>query len=194
VGEGFPTLADLRTRVESDLREALEQEAEHQYHDEVIGKLVEQASIEYPPVLVEREVDRLLRDQSSAGQPASRGGPTAREQLERYLQRVGRSEEDMRAELRPIAEQRVLRSLVLSQVAEAEDIHVEDAEIQEEIDRLTSGVSEQAEQIRSLFSTDAARESLRRSLTTKKTLDRLVSIASGEGETEAEQASATQDG
>jgi FKBP-type peptidyl-prolyl cis-trans isomerase (trigger factor) len=81
----------------------------------------------------------------------------------------------------------------LSQVAEAEDIHVEDAEIQEEIDRLTSGVSEQAEQIRSLFSTDAARESLRRSLTTKKTLDRLVAIASGEGETEAEQAR-TQDG
>jgi len=195
VGESFPTLADLHTRVESDLREALEQEAEHHYHDEVIGKLVALASIEYPPVLVEREVDRLLRDQSSAGQPSARGGPTAREQLERYLQRMGRSEEDVRAEMRPIAEQRVLRSLVLSQVAEAEDIHVEDPEIQEELDRLTSGVSEQADEIRRLFSTDAAKESLRRSLTTKKTLDRLVVIASGDGaETEEEQASATQDG
>ena len=194
VGEGFPSLQDLRARVEDDLRQALEQEAEHQYHDQVIAALVERAQVDYPPILIEREVDRILRDQSGAGQPAGPRAPAAREQLERYLQRLGRSEEDVRAELRPIAEQRVLRSLVLSQVAEAEDIHVDDPEIEAEIDRLVSGVSDKADEVRRLFSSESAKESMRRSLATKKTLERLVAIASGEGPPDEAQASATQDG
>ena len=61
VGEGFADLAALRSRVEEDLREALEQEAEHRYHDQILEELVERAQIEYPPVLVERETERLLR-------------------------------------------------------------------------------------------------------------------------------------
>jgi trigger factor len=195
VGEGFASLADLRKRVEADLRQGLEQEAEHQYHDEVIAALVERAKIEYPPILVEREVDRLLRDQSGIGQTAAnRGSPNTQEQLERYLQRMGRSEEEMRAELRPVAEQRVLRSLVLSQVAEAEDIHVDDPEIEAEIDRLVAGVTDQADEVRRLFSSDSAKESMRRSLATRKTLERLVAIASGEEAPDEAQVSATQDG
>lgn len=195
VGEGFAGLDELRARLESDLLQAQEQEAEHEYHDKAIAALVDGASLEYPPVMVEREVDRLLRDQSGVGQiAAGKGAGGTREQLERYLERIGRSEEDVRAELRPIAEQRVLRSLVLSQLAEAEDILVDDSEIEAEIDRLTSGAGDQADEVRRLFSSDNTKESLRRSLTTRKTLDRLVAIASGDGAPAESQASATQDG
>jgi len=194
VGEGFPNFEALRARVEEDLRRGLEEAAEHRYHDTILDELIDRAELDYPEVLVERELERLVRDQTGAPPPAAgRGRSTqadaaAEEALARYLRQVGKSEEELRSELRPIAVMRVRRSLVLSKVAEAEDILVSDSELQAEIDRLTSGAGNQTDEVRRLFSSDSAKESLRRTLLTRKTLERLVAFASGEaprGEPEA---------
>ena len=98
-----------------------------------------------------------------------------------------------------LEEQRIRRSLVLSEVTEAEDISVGDGEVEAEVERLSSGVGDQAEELRRLFSSEVAKENLRRSLTTKKTLDRLVEIASSDAgqppdEPEEAQASASRNG
>ncbi len=194
VGEGFDSLEALRTRVGDDLRQALEQEDEQRYRDEVMETLVERVRPEFPPILAEREVERLLQEQNNALQPKNAHG-NSREGLERYLQQAGKSEEELREELRPIAEARISRSLVLSEVTEAEHIAVTDAELEEEIDRLSSGAGEQADELRRLFSSDAAKENLRRSLTTKQTLARLVEIASSEEASPVEaEASASRNG
>lgn len=175
VGEGFPTLVALRERIASDLQRIEEEVGERRYHDQIISALLARAELDYPPVLVEREVDRLLQEQAG---PAQQG-----RDLERYLQRVGKSEEELRAELRPPAEERVRRSLVLSQVAEAENITVGDAEVEAEVERLVAGAGEQADEARRLFASEQGRDALRRSLLTRKTLERLVDIAStGEAE------------
>ena len=194
VGEGFDSLAALRTRVEDDLRQALEQEDEQRYRDEVLETLVKRVRPEFPPILAEREVERLLQEQNNALQPKNARG-NSREGLERYLQQAGKTEEELREELRPIAEARISRSLVLSEVTEAEHIAVTDAELEEEIDRLSSGAGEQADELRRLFSSEAAKENLRRSLTTKQTVERLVEIASSEEATPVEaEASASRNG
>ena len=181
-GEGFSDLAALRTRVEDDLRQALENDAKMRYQDKVLEELVERAEIEYPPVLVDREVERLLEEQSGIGQTkASQKARASREQLDRYLERAGKTEEELLVELRPVATERIRRSLVLSEVTEAEHIEVNDSEVEAEVGRMTSGVGDQADEVRRLFSNENAKESLRRSLLTKKTLERLVQIASADG-------------
>lgn len=198
VGEGFESLEALRTRVESDLREALEHEEEQRYKDEVLETLVDEVQPQFPPILSDRETERMLKEQLGAAQRGTRGG-NERENLEGYLQQIGKSEDELMAEMRPLAEARIRRSLVLSEVGEAEHIEVGDDEVETEIERLTSGVGEQADELRRLFSEEAAKENLRRSLTTKKTLDRLVEIASSDGaepadEQEEAQASASRNG
>ena len=200
VGEGFSDLTALRTRIEEDMRQALEAEAEHQYHDRILEALADRAQLDYPPILIDREVERLMREQSGGPpQVSGRSDPRRRTasagELERYLERVGKSEDELRAEMRPVAERRVRRSLVLSQVTEAEDIHVTDGEVEAEISRIASGVGEQGEEVRRLFSDESARESMRRSLLTKKTLERLAQIAATDGATSEEaQASAPGNG
>ena len=198
VGEGFDSLEALRTRVETDLRETLEQEEEQRYKDEVLEALVDQVQPQFPPVLIERETGRMVQEQLRQTQTKTRKGGD-RESLERYLQQVGKSEEELVEEIRPIAEARIRRSLVLSEVTDAEHIEVGDEEVDAEIDRITSGVGEQSEELRRLFSGEEAKENLRRSLTTKKTLDRLVEIASSDegtppDEPEEAQASASRTG
>ncbi len=183
VGEGFPDLAALRSRIEDDIRRALEVEAERRYHDEVLEALVDQAELEYPPVLVDRETESLLREQSGGSQAPGRSRTAPREDLERYLRQVGKSEDELREELRPVAEARIRRSLVLSELREAEHIDVTDDEVEAEVNRMASSVGDQSDDVRRLFSNDSAKESLRRSLMTTKTLKRLAQIASTDGAT-----------
>jgi trigger factor len=179
VGESFPSLAALRERVESDIRQFEEEEARHTYHDQVLSALEERATLEFPPVLVEREVERLLRDQTTSG-----GRGDAAGDMERYLRSQGKSEEELREELRPLALERVRRSLILTQVAEAENIDVSDAEIDQEVERLVSSAGPQSEGVRRFFAEAEGRDALKRRLLTRTTLDRLESIASGESEAE----------
>lgn len=177
VGEGFPTLEALKERLRSDLRARLEAQAEDKYRDAALTALVENAAkLEYPPVIVEREVNRFLEDQ------AHNSGM----ELDRYLELIKKTPEEVREELTPSATERVKRSLVLSQLSDDENIEVTEQDIDNEIDRLVSGASasdpEQIERYRAIFRSAEARASISRSLLTRKTLDRLTEITSG-GET-----------
>jgi len=185
VGEGFPSLAALRERIESDIRQAEEEAAVHRYHDQVLAALEERASLEFPPVLIERELDRLVRDEQAAAE-ARLGRTAGGRDVERYLRAQAKPEEEVRQELRPLAVERVRRSLILTEVAEAENISVSDAEIDQEVERLVSSAGPQAEELRRFFAGGDAREALRRRMLTRATLDRLVSIASEEQAADAE--------
>jgi trigger factor len=177
VGESFPSLAALRERIESDIRQMEEEVALHRYHDQVLAALEERATIEFPPVLVDRELERLVEEEQRAFSGASpRGG----RDLERQLRAQGKSEEELRQELRPLALERVRRSLILSEVAEAENISVSDDDIDQEVERLSSSAGPQAEEVRRFFAGADGRDALRRRLLTQRVLDRLVSIAAGE--------------
>jgi FKBP-type peptidyl-prolyl cis-trans isomerase (trigger factor) len=69
----------------------------------------------------------------------------------------------------------------LSQFAEAENITVEDSDIDAEIETMAGSAGEQADMLRQLFGSEEARDSLARTLHTRKTLARLVEITSQDG-------------
>ncbi len=185
VGEGFASLSALRERIESDIRQVEEEVALHRYHDQVLAAVEERSTLEFPPVLVEREVERLLRDEqmaSGTGPGRAAAGPD----VERYLRVHGKSEEELRQELRPLAVERVRRSLILTHVAEAENIDVSDAEIDQEVERIVSSAGPRAEEVRRFFADADSRDALRRRLLARRTLDCLVDIASSESAADGE--------
>jgi trigger factor len=123
-------------------------------------------------MLVDREIDRLLNEEA-------RNFPEGIAGLENYLKSLDKTMDGHREELHLIADRRVVRSLVLEKIAEAEKIEVDTSEIDEEIDKMVKDAGEKAEEIRNLFGLPQARESIKQSLITRKTVDRLVQIASG---------------
>lgn len=169
VGEGFTTLSLLRERLRADRRRQSEEAARRRDEERALDALVAQAKIEFPAVLLEREIDRMLSEQMAPGHD-----------LERQLQRLGKSEAERREELRPEATEKLRRSLVLTEFARREEITVTPEEIDAEIERMAADMPpEQAEQWRQLFGTESGREVVRRSLFTRKALDRLLEITSG---------------
>jgi len=176
IGEGFETLNALTDNVASNLRVMSEEGARRRHEEKVIDAVVELSRVEFPPILMEQEIDRLIAAQERELQ-------ASRISLEDYLKSRRKSQEELREELRPLASRQVARSLVLTKVAEAEKIAVTSEEIDEEVAAMAQGAGEQSEKLRKLFQSPAARQSLERVLITRKTVKQLVAIASGEAET-----------
>ncbi len=172
VGEGFPSLQALRQHLESGIRERLEGEAKEKYRDDALGELVKTTKeLEYPPVMLERETDHILRDEARA----------AGQDVDSYLESASggsKPMQEIREALRPTAEERVRRSLTLTALAEAEQLRVEPSEVDAEIERIVSSSGAQESQIRQLFDNPSGREAMERSLLTRKTMDRLIEIVS----------------
>jgi trigger factor len=172
VGEGFESLEALRMRLGDDLRERVEGQAEERFRDEAVKALTDGATkLEFPPVLIDREIERELQEQ------ARQVGHT----VESYLQLIKKTPQEIREDLAPAASERVKRSLALSEFAEAEGIEVEASDVDAEIEKLVSSAGEHAERMKQIFSNEEARASIERSLLTRNTIDRLAEIAGRDG-------------
>lgn len=170
VNEEFETLDALKDRIEADLTTQLEQAADAKLQSEAVDQMVERATLEYPRVYVEREIDSLVRENMGNNRQAYLD----------YLGRIGQSEEDFRETMRETAETRVQRSLVLSRMAEAEGIDVADEEIDAELDRIVEPAGEEAERLREIFDTTEGRATIRRNLLSERTLARIKEIVTVE--------------
>jgi len=164
------TLSSLRQKIDASLRLRAEEATRIDYEEKVVGAVTDQAQLEYPPVLVEMEISRLLDEQLRRWQMSG-------QDIEHYLSRTGKTEEELREELRPLAVERVTRSLVLSKVAEEESTEVSESEIDAEIENLTKDETENKDKIKEVFNTPQSRESIKRWLLTRNTVKRLVEIA-----------------
>ena len=142
------------------------------FEDQVVEAVIDCAQLEYPPVLVEAEINRLVDERTKYGQ---RGAQS----LEEYLRDVNKTEEELREELRPLAVKRGNWSLVLEKVAEEEKIEVDDSEVKAEIENLTKDAREGKDELEKLLNTSQSHESIKQRLIIRKTIQRLVEIAEG---------------
>ncbi len=174
VGE-YETLDALRADVHAKLLERKEQEAKDAAVDAALDALAEQANLEYPAIAVEHELDAMMQSVSNR---LSQKGFT----LEGYLYTTGKSLEQYREELRPQAETRLKRSLVLVQFAQAEGIQVGKADVEREVDHVSAQFGEQADAVKTALSEGEAFRSITNDLFSRKVLDHLLAIATGQVE------------
>lgn len=169
---GKEDLTSLREQIASNLKARAEERARLELEQKAVDAAVELSEVEYPPILVEREIGRLLSDEARNFTEGING-------LENYLRSLNKTIDDHREELRPMANRRVVRSLVLGKIAEAEKIEVDDSEIDAEIEKMVKDADKQADEIRRFFSLPQARDSVKQFLVGRKTVERLVQIATG---------------
>lgn len=181
LGQGFETADALREDISSHLQAMAQQSAQRSYENKAIDALIEASTIEFPAVIAEKEIERLIAAQQSELQ-------ASKISLEDYLRRQNKSIEELREELRPMANRNISGSLALGRLAEEEKIEVAAAEIDEEIEIMATNAGEQGENMRNLFQSPGTRKSLENVIITRKTVQRLVQIASGEAETQAAEA------
>ncbi|UCG09932.1 MAG: trigger factor [Dehalococcoidia bacterium] len=177
----FKTLASLRKQASADLQRNAERKARLDFEDRVIEAVTDTAQVEFPPILVELEIDQLIAQQLRSWQMDW-------EALGEYLTRINKTEEELREELRPLATKRVRRSLALGKIAIAEKIKVTDAEIDAEIKNMLKGDIKDHDRLEKQLNTPQSRESIGQVLFTRKTIRRLVAIAESKADSKVKEA------
>jgi trigger factor len=119
----FKTVAELRGDIRKQLTSEKEFQAARELENDILAELAKKSKTEVPSVLIDDEVERMLAEEK---QNILYRGVTWQE----YLESLGQSEEDHRAEVAEQAELRVKTGIVLGEVAQAEDVTVEEGELE----------------------------------------------------------------
>jgi len=124
---GFDSLDELREDVRTRLREAEEQRLEAAFRETALDAAVAVASVDIPESLVQARMEelwgRMLHSLEHRGVDR-----------DTYLRIAGRTEDELKAEAQPEAEQQLRREAVVAAIVEAEGLEVSDDDVREALE------------------------------------------------------------
>ncbi len=120
----FDTIAELKADITTKLEAANAERADREFEEAVINAVAENAKVEIPAVMVEKEVDKMVQNLE---QRLQYQGLT----LDQYFQFTGTDEAKMREYMRENAVTKVKVDLVLEAIEKAENIDATEEEIKE---------------------------------------------------------------
>ncbi len=176
VGE-YETAEEMKEDALKNLEIRFEQDSKNEHESAIIDSVVEQSEIKFPPQMLNHEIDHFIQDLEGR---LSQQGLT----MELYLQSRDMDMEGMREEVKPSAEERMKRGIVLMEVANKEEITVTPEQIEEKtqatIQQLAAVYPE--DQVKKITSGEALQGLVSRIVSdeiTERTLERLSRIAQG---------------
>ena len=175
VGDGYDSMKALRERVTADLLAREERNVDAQHQEETLLKVLEAATVEMSPLIVDHEIDHYLQDQEED----IKAGRFSMPQYQQYLEWQALTPEEVREQARPKVAERLKRAHVLREIARQQELETTDAEIDEEIESVAEGSGEQADAVRQMFAEQERRDSMRRMLLNRKVMDYLTTLAQG---------------
>jgi trigger factor len=157
LGGNFQTLADLREAVREDIIKDKERERKSHLENQALDKLLAAHEFEVPPSLIRQEQEAMLREQW--------------QRMAHYgVSMEGLNPEQMLASMRPAAEKRVRSQFLLARLAQHEGITVDEAELEEGLQRVAASTGRDVSQVRQLYEERQLLGVLRRQLQDEKTV------------------------
>lgn len=118
----FPTLLELRQEIRNRIKAGKESAADQLFRARAIKAVTDNAAVDLPDVVVERQAEEMLADFRRA---LEQQGMT----LDAYMEASGLSREQILDDMKPGAANTVKTGLVLDAVAKAEGIEATDEEV-----------------------------------------------------------------
>ena len=122
----FSTLEELRKEIRSRLEKQATESQDEEYADSVIEKMVEGASIAFPPALLEEEIDEEIRT-------LARRLEQRKTSFEVYLRTVPDGMAGLRKQLEPDARKKLIRRLLLTEIVKKEKLEPSKEAIEEQL-------------------------------------------------------------
>lgn len=157
--DGVETLADLETYTKEQIKNRKTTEVENKFSDDIFNAVIEKTPLTVPAVMVDNEVDMMFRE---VEQNLSQQGLN----MELFQQLTGKTVEDVKAELRDQAENRVKFNLILSEIVKVENIEVSEEEVDEEIKNIAEYYGREFDDVKALF--ESQQVQIKNDLATRK--------------------------
>ena len=157
LGKDFKSLTDLRKRVKTDITLQEERRIDRELKNRLLKKITAMVDFELPQVMVESETERSI---TNLKQNLLRSGTN--------LESAGISEEKMRQDLRIPAEEKVKEELVLGEIADIENIKVEDSDIRDGFQDLATQTGSDTSMLQQYYEKNNLMDSFRNQLLVEK--------------------------
>jgi trigger factor len=161
------TLEELKAQLRKNLTEAAELKDKEARREAVLTKVVENASVEIPEVMIERQADQMLKNFENS---LMRQGL----KLTDYQNILGKTEADMKADFRPQAEKAVRHTLVIDEVTKVENITANEEEIDEYLTEIAKSYQMELEAFKGIVNAQGMLPQMMSEVNYKKTIDFLV--------------------
>ena len=125
----FDTIAEYKADLKVKAEKANEERATRELQEKVIGQVVDNATIDLPQVMVDREVQNMIKDLE---QRLSYQGLS----LDQYFQFTGSSEEQMKDYMKENAERKVRTDLVLNAITDKENLEATEEELKAKVEEV----------------------------------------------------------
>ena len=136
----FQTVDEYKANIRKNMEANSERRATEAQQQAVIDKAVENMTIDLPPVMIENRVTQMINELEAQLQASGM-------KLDQYMAFSGMDMDKMREEYRDNAKKAVLTDILLERVADAEEIGVEQAELNFEIEMMAQMYRTPAKQI-----------------------------------------------
>lgn len=165
----FDTLEAYKEDLKKKLTDAAEHKVKHQTEDNVLEKVVENATVDIPRVMIEKHIDNLVYDFDLRLRYQGLD-------LQKYLEIMGMDTNAFRDQFSSRAEKEVKTQLVIEKIGKVEAIEVTEDEVNEEVKKLAENYKQNEEDFKKHLKQDDI-EYIKGNLTARKTVDFLVQNA-----------------
>ena len=166
----FETLDALRGELKADMVKSLEASSESQTESKLIDQILEASTIKFPSVLVDSEVEDDVKELLARLEQQT-------VTIDEYLERIGKTREQLLAELQDAARKRIQIGLLLGKVAETENLSLTDADLDAALAERAAEERTTPTAVRAMLMANGGLEGLRNRAQAKKVLDFLRSSA-----------------
>ncbi|AWI13034.1 trigger factor [Caldifermentibacillus hisashii] len=148
VDDEVETLDALKEKIKNRLKDEKEHAAKHEVENAVIEKAAENAEIDIPEVMIDNEVERMVKEFDQRLQQQGLN-------LELYSQFSGQDIDSLKETMREDAEKRVRVNLTLEAIVKAENIDVTEEEVEKELQNMAEMYNMPVEQIQQILGSTA---------------------------------------
>lgn len=151
---GVETVADLKNMIRTRIEDGKKSQAENKADTALMDKLVENAEIDLPEVLVEEEVNNQIQQ---LAQQISQYGMN----FNQYLSMMGKKIGDVRAEYTDNATKTAKLRLILEEIAKVEALEPTEEDLENEYNNIAAQYNMSVDQVKTYISVDMLKRDVR---------------------------------
>lgn len=165
----FETLAEYKEDLKAKLLEKKEKDAKRAKEDEVVDKIIENATMEIPDAMLDTQVKQMADE---FAQRIQQQGLT----VEQYFQFTGMDSKKFIETLKPQATKRIQSRLVLETIVKAENITASDEDIEKEIKDMAAMYQMEYEKLKEIIG-EREKEQMKMDIAVQKAVDFVTEAA-----------------
>lgn len=162
----FDTLDELKADITKKREQEGQRMAEQKFEDDLLNKIAENATIDIPEVMIEAQINTMLRDFDYQLQHQGLN-------LESYLKYMNTTLELLKESYKNMASSRVKVQLVLEKIAKVENIEITDEDLNAEIEKAAKQYNQELEQFKTVLRAEDI-ENIKDGIEIQKVIDFLV--------------------